>query len=125
MSSIDAQVTLKWANGNHTFRLGWGEIIMLQEECNAGPFEILMRLSRGTWRIQEIDAIIRLGLIGGGMTPSEALSLTEKYVRARPPMENLVFARGILGVAVQGNPDEAPGKDPAAPETETEQRPNA
>lgn len=125
MASIDAQVTLKWANGRHTFRLGWGELIMLQEECNAGPFEILMRFSRGNWRVQEISNVIRLGLIGGGLPPAEALTLVEKYVEARPPLENLVFARGILGVAVQGNPDEQPGKDPAAQdETEAEQ-PNA
>jgi hypothetical protein len=94
---------------------------MLQEECDAGPFEILRRLSNGTWRVQEIAGVIRLGLIGGknnNIDPAAALKLVRSYVESRPPVENLVMARGILGVAVHGAPDEKPGEGDAAPETE-------
>ncbi len=112
----DASTTLPWADGNYTFRLGWGELIQLQEVCNAGPFEILKRLGIGTWRVQEISAVIRLALIGGGLEPAKALSLVQYYVEKRPPMENVVFAHGILSVGVQGAPDEAPGKAGAAQE---------
>lgn len=116
--SRDASVTLLWADGKYVFHLDWGALIQLQEACNAGPYEILRRLNVGTWRIQEISHVIRLGLIGGGLEPAKALNLVEYYVEKRPPMENLVFAQGILTVGLQGAPDEPPGKPDAAPETQ-------
>ena len=111
----DASVTLPWADGNYTFRLGWAELIMLQEACDAGPFEILAHLSTTKWKIQEISHVIRCGLIGGGIEPAKALTLVQTYVEKRPPMENLVFAKGILSVGVHGAPDEKPGEADAAP----------
>lgn len=106
----NAEISLPWADGDYTFRLGWKELIALQEACDAGPWEILNRLSNGKWRVQEISHTIRLGLIGGGTEPSRALELIRTYVEERPPAESLVFARGILGVAIQGAPDEKPGE---------------
>lgn len=125
MSASDASITLKWANGTHVFRLGWGELITLQEECNAGPFEVMARLGNGRWRMQDISVTIRLALIGGGLSVADALQLVETYVEKRPPMENVVFARGILGVGLQGNPDEPVGKFGAAPETTETEQPTA
>lgn len=106
----DSSITLPWADGDYTFRLGWGQLIELQEQCDAGPFVILDRLSRGTWRLNDISHTIRLALIGGGAEPGKALKLVRAYVESRPPLENVMLARGILGLAVQGAPDEAPGE---------------
>jgi hypothetical protein len=108
--SRDASVTLAWADGEYTFRFGWGQLIELQEQCDAGPFVILDRLTRGTWKVGDISHTIRLGLIGGGTAPSDALKLTQRYVESRPPLENVMLARGILGVALQGASDEVPGE---------------
>lgn len=108
--SRDAKVDLDWADGHYDFRLAWGQLIELQERCDAGPFVILDRLTRGSWRVQDISHVIRLGLIGGGTEPAKALKLVRDYVEARPPLENVMLARGILMVAVQGVPDEAPGE---------------
>lgn len=108
--SRDASVTLAWADGDYTFRLAWGQLIELQEKCDAGPYIVLQRLSMGGWRVQDIGNVIRLGLIGGGLAPEKALKLTRDYVESRPPMENLMMARGILGVALQGAPEEPPGE---------------
>ena len=106
----DASITLPWADGDYHFRLAWGELEALQEACDAGCYVILNRLHDGTWRLKDISATIRLGLIGGGLTPAEALRLTRTYVEARPPLENLIFAQGILGAGVMGAPDEELGK---------------
>lgn len=117
--SRDGSLELDWADGTYTFRLAWGELIKLQEECDAGPFEVLIRLSNNKWKVQEISHVMRLGLIGGGLEPAKALTMVRNYVETRPPLENLTFARGILGIALQGVPDEKPGEADAAPETET------
>jgi len=120
----DASVTLAWADGNYTFRLAWGELIELQEQCDAGPYVVLGRLSQGAWKMQDISETLRLGLIGGGVEPAKALTLVETYVKPRPPMENLQFARGVLSLALlgpppekNGEPGEKPGEAEAAPET--------
>ena len=105
-----AEITLPWADGTHTFRLAWKQIIMLQEACDAGAFVILERLSNRHCRIEEISHTIRLALIGGGAAPEAALKLVQDYVEQRPPAENVVFARGLLGLACYGPGDEKPGE---------------
>ena len=117
--SRDGSITLDWADGSHQFRLAWGELIQLQEVCDAGPLVIYARLGSGQWRLNDIREPIRLGLIGGGATPDSALKLVRNYVEARPPLENVALARAIVGAATIGASDEDPGEAPAAPETET------
>lgn len=108
--SRDGSVTLPFVDGPKTFRLGWGELIKLQEACDAGPYVIYRRLMMGGWKLQDISNTIRLGLIGGGMTPELALNFVRDYVEARPPLESIPLAQGILGTALQGAPDEKPGE---------------
>lgn len=104
--SRDASITLTWGDGDYVFRLAWGQLSELQEKCDAGPFVILNRLSSGTWKVEDIAHVIRLGLIGGGLKPVEALKLVRSYVEDRPPMESLLTAQAILAAAVMGAPDE-------------------
>jgi hypothetical protein len=108
----DASITLDWADGTHSFRLAWGELAQLQEVCDAGPYVILQRLGGEAWRIEDISNVIRLGLIGGGMTPADAMKKVRAYVEARPPIENLMTAQAVLGAAVVGAPEEPIGKKP-------------
>lgn len=108
--SRDASITLDWADGTYAFRLAWGELEKLQEACDAGPYVILGRLIDGAWRVADISNVIRLGLIGGGMPPVEALKKVRGYVEDRPPMENLTIAQAVLSAAIVGAPDEDAGK---------------
>ncbi|MCZ7451034.1 gene transfer agent family protein [Agrobacterium rhizogenes] len=109
-----ARIELDWGDGTYTFRLAWGQLIELQEKCDAGPYVILQRLQTGAWQIEDISNVIRLGLIGGGMTAVDALKKTRAYVEAFPPMDNLLPAQGILAAALMGAPDEAVGEADAA-----------
>ena len=108
--SRDASVSLPFADGTKTFRLAWGELIKLQEATDAGPFVVYRRLMSGQWKMGDISNTIRLGLIGGGLEPDKALSFVRDYVESRPPMESLALAQGVLGIALQGAPDEKPGE---------------
>lgn len=116
----DASITLDWANGTYRFRLGWGDLAKLQEETDAGPYVVYQRLIGDTWRVQDIAGVIRLGLIGGGMKPADALRLTREYVEARPPLENLIVAQVVLSAALSGAPDEPVGEALAADRTESD-----
>lgn len=95
-----------WADGKYTFKLGWGELALLQEKTDCGPYYLLERLGGKHWRVQDISHAIRLGLIGGGTEPAAALRLVEAYVESRPPLENVMLAYAIVSAGVQGAPDE-------------------
>lgn len=113
--SRDASITLKWADGNHKFRLSIGQIRELQEKVDAGPAWILDRVRTGAWRVDDLRETIRLGLIGGGAKHGEALKLVERYVDAFPLTDSVAPAMLILSAALFGAPDgERPGKRKAA-----------
>jgi len=108
--SRSAEVTLDWGDGTYVFALKWGQLIELQEKLDAGPLHVLNRLAGDGWKVEDVSQVIRLGLIGGGMDPVQALKAVRAYVEARPPLENLITAQAILSAGLMGAPDEAPGK---------------
>jgi hypothetical protein len=115
----DARITFDWVDGTYSFRLAWKELAELQEKCDAGPWVILNRLQSGHWRIEDVSNVIRLGLIGGGIAPSDALSKVRKWVEDRPPMENHPFAIAILSAGLLGVDDEPVGEQGAADQTDS------
>ena len=117
--SRDAKVTLDWADATHVFRLAWGHLAELQEKCDAGPYVVLQRLYSGAWKVEDISNVIRLGLVGGGMEPVQALKLVRSYVEARPPMESLHTAQAVLAAGCIGAADEDSSKKGEAPGRES------
>lgn len=117
--SSNASITLAWADGDYTFRLPIGQLRELQEKCDAGPMVIYRRLSNGEWKVDDVRETLRLGLIGGGMKPVEALVLVKRYVDNRPWAENVMPATAVILAAVLGVPGDTVGKTEAE-KTETE-----
>ena len=113
----DGRVVLDWADGTHEFRLAWADLIRLQESCDAGPAWIYEQMANGRWTLEMVEQVILNGLIGAGMPGAQARRLVQQWVHGFPPMQSLLPARTILGVALMGAPegdDDAPGKFPAA-----------
>lgn len=101
--SRNADVTLEWGDGEYKFRLAIGGLEELQEKCgDVGPQFIFVALTDGSWKVSYIREPIRIGLIGGGLKPLEALRLVKIYVDGRPLIENVLIARAILGAALFG-----------------------
>lgn len=117
--SRDGSITFVWGDGEHPFRLPIGHLRELQEKCDAGPAEIAGRLANGRWRVDDVRETIRLGLIGGGMTPADAYTRTVRYVDERPLLESVPAAQAVLMAALVGVHEEPVGKGEAA-EAETE-----
>ncbi len=86
-----------------------GELEELQEKCDAGPYVVLERLHNRSWRIKDISETIRLGLVGGGLEPTKALTLIRRYVTDRPPLENLTLSQAVLSAGLVGAPEEKVG----------------
>lgn len=113
-----ADIELKWGDGVQLFSLRVGQIGELQEKCGepnrmdgsirlSGPAEIAERLGSGRWRLADVRETIRLALIGGGKTPTEALTLVTRYVDQRPLGESVLVAYAIILKALTGPPEEA------------------
>lgn len=119
--SRSARIDLTWADGagehedgKYRFRLPITQLEELQEKCDAGPPTIFQRLCSASWMVRDVRETIRLGLIGGGMSPAKALGLVQRYVDDRPLGENAPTAQAILLAAIIGVEDEPVGKTEAA-----------
>ncbi len=118
-------VEMDWADGAYVFALPLAQLEELQTICDAGPAVIAQRLELGLWTSKEVYHTLRLGLIGGGMAPRDALQKTRLYVLDRPWMENVMPALAVIHAVLVGKPDEPVGKSPAdgegsAPPAETQ-----
>ena len=115
-----SKIKLDYAYDTYEFALPLGQLRELQDKLNIGPLALLNRMVANDWRVDDAREIIRLGLIGGGKTPLEALDLVRKYVDERPLIEAVEPALRILSHAIIGNTFEqenAPPKKPEAEET--------
>jgi len=112
--SAHGEVNLTWGDGDQVFNISKiGQALELQDKCGAGVGTIMNRLLTGSFMFNDFRETIRLGLIGGGMEPSAALTLTKRYVDERPWRESVLVATAIISSAMVGVPDEKVGKEPA------------
>lgn len=127
--SVDGSITVEWAGEEYKFRLAIGEMRELFEVVNRprvaigadliGPMALLSTLQGGNGWPDEVRAIIRLGLIGGGMKMDRALVVIKRYVE--PPgmllSAEVVAYRVLLSALTPEVMDEPVGKsDPVEEE---------
>lgn len=93
-------ITKEWATGTFSFRLAYGQWLELQEALNCGPLELYVDLLQRKWRVQHLREIIRIGLIGGGTNPADALRLVKRYVEDRPIIESVQLALEIVAASL-------------------------
>lgn len=104
--SRTARIVISVWDGDYVFALRFGELVRLQDECGCGPMELLNRLQSGRWRVQDREAVLRLGLIGGGMPEPEAHKIMRQHVKPAPALDYLPEAQSVLMAALAGAPEE-------------------
>lgn len=112
--SRGGEVRFDWAGEERTFRLAIGELRLLQEATDAGPMELLRRIQEGSWRIDDLREVLRLGLIGGGLHPDkEVAPLIRLYIDkgldtagGYAPLDLVPPASAVLLAALSGARDE-------------------
>lgn len=111
-------IELPWADGDYSFRLGLDQIEELEAKRDLSIFEIARRLSpeRRAARLADISQVIRVGLIGGGTKPVEALALVRRHVDERPLDESRDLAYAIVLAGMARVHPAAEDGDPAAGE---------
>lgn len=126
------EIVRPWGDGERTFRLTIGGWRKVQEKCDAGPGEIAARLGGlgaflqrypnatpaevvvmgglGAWRIDDQREVLMQGLIGGGLSPTEAATLVRENFDERPLFENVSLALAVVMASILGPEDEPLGK---------------
>lgn len=97
-----------FGDGTYTFRLGLSEIEELEAKCSEAAgrdvsiFELqtLLHPEIKRARSKYIIETLRLGLIGGGKTPVDALGLVRKYCEVRPIDESRDVAYAVALAAL-------------------------
>lgn len=117
MASFDARHTMVFGDGEYAFRLAIAQLLELQELTKSGPLELYDRLRGRDWRVQDIREPIRLGLIGAGMAPTDAVRLVQRYVEQRPLLESVPVAAIVVMRALAMPEDLHAGKTEAVTET--------
>jgi hypothetical protein len=122
---------LKWVGGEHDFALDIGALRALQTACDAGPEQILRRITAGLWKVDDLYETLRLGLITGeSMSQADAAKMVNRLFTQHPLMAFRLTAARVLTAALVGPEDdplgEAGGEPPppqnggSAPFTATE-----
>ncbi|WP_034996934.1 gene transfer agent family protein [Beijerinckia mobilis] len=94
--SDDIQFTAFLGDMEHTFKLTSKLILELEHLAECGIGALFKRLTSNEFRHLDIAQTIRLGLIGGGMSPEQSVRFVETYVIDRPLKEIYPVALGIL-----------------------------
>jgi hypothetical protein len=121
--SRHGDITFEWGHQEQRFRLAIGELRKLQERVDAGPYELLRRLTSGTWRVDDIRETIRLGLAGGGADDATVRRLLRDHVDEKPLLDSVMVAARILEAAIAGAPDEPLPKGEGEAETKASPSP--
>lgn len=85
-----------------TFTLTDSVITELQHKTDLGIGALFLRITASQFRVADIVEIIRLGLIGGGTSPTDAQRLVDAYAKDRPFDETFPLALDILDARWSG-----------------------
>lgn len=122
-------ISRDWGDGTYDFRLSLEGIEEIEERFDRSIFAIARRCSAFDATFREVSELIRVGLIGGGMKPVDALAKVRVYVDARPYIENMEMAYEIAEAGLQrvhgdevedppGKPRRAKRKGSTSPKSE-------
>ena len=102
-----------FGDGDHAFALTDSVLIELERLTGTGIGALFQRAVAMQFNAADLVEIIRLGLIGAGKSPQQAMQLTETYARNRPLSETYPLALDILDARWNGTAAPATGDTPA------------
>lgn len=95
--------TAFFGDGEHRFALTDDMIAELERLADLGIGSLYLRAVKVQFTLADLVEIIRLGLIGGGMSPERAMQLTDTHARNRPIGELYPLALDVLDARWSGS----------------------
>lgn len=93
---------ITWAGGKHLFNLNDKRVLLMMTvrglpgQYGNTPAACFKRFEEGIYSIDDIERVIELGLIGGGMSARAANDLLNAHVRQKPLASNAMLAANVL-----------------------------
>ncbi|WP_280170749.1 gene transfer agent family protein [Agrobacterium pusense] len=110
-----AIVETDFADGTYKFALTWDLASEWEKTTDRSMYATLLHAVRtGIVNLHDAREILRLGLIGGGMAPTDALRLVRTYVENRPAAENFPLVVRVMDAAFHGKGVAEAEAEPAA-----------
>jgi hypothetical protein len=104
--SRSARIRRFFGDDEYEFRLGIGEAETLDEETGCGLMQLLERLP--LMHVADMRAILRNGLIGGGMKRQDAFGLVKRHLVEGYLVEASDVATAVLIACIRGVPEDPP-----------------
>lgn len=96
---------ITWAGGTHTFDLGhpWvRRVISWRGIAGFSPASVAARFETSNYTPEDVERVIELGLIGGGMPECDVDALLDAHVRGKPLGPNVILASAVLAALFVG-----------------------
>lgn len=91
----------------HVLALRLGELQRLEAETDTALERLFWTVSAGDGKLAQLRSILRLGLVGGGLTEAEAEAAVAQWFEAESLVKIRVAASGLLMHALRrASPDE-------------------
>ncbi len=108
MSSSAQEIT--WAGGTHVFDLNSRRVSWMLQQAQHPfpgafgdtPAACLRRFEEQIYSPDDVSRILRIGLIGGGMSEAEADAVIAEHVSGQPLMPSAIVANAVLAVLFVG-----------------------
>lgn len=96
---------ITWAGGTHTFDLGhpWVRRVISWRGINGhAPAALLARFGADSYGPEDVERVIELGLIGGGMLERDVEATLDGHVRGKPMATSVALASTVLATLLVG-----------------------
>lgn len=103
-ATFRAEVNRDFLGRSCTFRLTIARLMELEKELGVTVTALLERLSVGRWSAADPGAVIRAGLVGGGMTRAEVGAFLGARIEESPLLEQAELAIEIMTAAFVAPP---------------------
>lgn len=105
-----------WPAGEHSFRLGIGELRAIEQRSDAGSAVVMMRLLTGSWKIDDVVSTLRIGLVGGGMPEKDAQKTVDAALEVASPYTLAVTAADVIRRFIMWDGEDQPASGEAQAE---------
>jgi hypothetical protein len=98
-------ITAVFGDGEHKLSLHDGTLDLVRElerKAGAGCFAVFRQLYSGAYETDTLREVIRLALVGGGKSPSEAHQMVTLYFDKEPLANHIGLAVELLGAVLFG-----------------------
>jgi hypothetical protein len=103
-----------FGDGDKTFDLPGNLIMELERQTHTGIGQLCKRVFGRDFMLNDLVQIIRLGLIGAGMSPKDAADLMAAYADKTPIVELFPLAVAVLETKFFGSVTAAPDQEATA-----------